>query len=99
MAAYVLVNVDVHDPVAYQEYATQVPPTLQLYGGRFLVRGGAIEPLEGEHIPKRLIALEFESVEAAKRWYHSPEYQAIIGLRHAHSTADFMLIVDGIPQP
>src|SRR5438105_12876241 len=92
MPAYVIANVDVHDPQAYEEYRRHVPETLERYGGRFLVRGGEIEQLEGSWEPNRLVVLEFESVEAAKRWYDSDEYQAIIGLRRRTSTGDLVLV-------
>ena|SRR5437588_3995927 len=92
MPAYVIANVEVTDPEAYEEYRRHVPGTLELYGGRFLVRGGEVEQLEGSWEPHRLVVLEFESVEAARRWYGSPEYQAIIGLRQRTSNGDLVLV-------
>ena len=94
MAAYVIVDIDVTDPAKFQEYRTQVPATVEKYGGRFIVRGGAIETLEGDWRPKRIVILEFPSVEAAKRWYDSEEYRAPKALRLATSRGN-MLLVEG----
>lgn len=92
MPAYVIVNVDVRDPVRYEEYKKMVPPTLTPYGGRFLVRGGAVQPREGTWRPKRFVILEFPSVERANAWYDSPEYAPAKALRQATSTADLMIV-------
>ncbi len=82
MVAYVVGNESIHDQAKYEEYRTQVRSTLAIYGGRVLSAGPIAEVLEGE--PKALaFVIEFESLERAKEWYVSPEYQAIIGLRHA----------------
>ncbi len=94
MPGYVVVGVDVHDPEAYRAYQQQVPATLEQYGGRFVVRGGEFEALEGQP-PPRLVVIEFPSVEQARTWYASPEYQAILPIRLQHSTAAFLAIVPG----
>ncbi len=94
MPAYVIVNVDVKDPARYEDYKKMVPPTLTPYGGRFLVRGGAVQPREGTWHPKRFVILEFPSVERANTWYDSPEYAPAKALRQATSTAD-LIIVEG----
>jgi uncharacterized protein (DUF1330 family) len=91
MAAYVIVQVDVKDPVRYADYKKMVPPSLEKFGGRFLVRGGTTHTLEGDWAPKRFVMVEFPSVEQAKAWWASPEYAAAKALRQA--TADSMLIV------
>ena len=78
MPAYVVVSVEVKDPVRYEDYKRMVPPSLQAYGGRFIVRGGAAETLEGEGQPGRIVVLEFPDLAAARRFYASPEYQAIL---------------------
>jgi uncharacterized protein (DUF1330 family) len=91
MAAYVVVQVDVKDPVRYADYRTMVPPTLEKYGGRFVVRGGKTETLEGDWSPKRFVVVEFPSVEQAKAWWASPEYAAAKALRQA--TAETQMIV------
>lgn len=94
MPAYVVVSVNVKEPVRYEDYKRMVPPTLKPYGGRFIVRGGTVHPREGTWVPKRLVILEFPDVERAKAWYDSPEYAPARALRHSTSTAD-LLIVEG----
>ena len=96
MAAYVIVEVDVTNPGEYEGYKALVPGTLQKYGGRFKVRGGKVELLEGENEPKRVVVLEFDSVEAAKRWYRSPEYMRALAIRQRAAKARLM-IVEGVP--
>jgi uncharacterized protein (DUF1330 family) len=95
MPAYVVVNVDVKDPVRYEEYKQMVPPSLKAYGGRFIVRGGGVHVREGNWAPKRLVILEFPSLERAQAWYDSPEYAAAKALRQATASAD-LLIVEGL---
>lgn len=94
MAAYVVVSVDVNDPVRYEDYKKMVPPTLKPYGGRFIVRGGTVHPREGEWLPKRFVLLEFPSIERANEWYDSVEYAPAKALRQATSTAN-LFIVEG----
>ena len=95
MAAYVIANVDVHDQALYNEYRRLVPATLAQYGGRFLVRGGAYEALEGEWRPKRIVVLEFDSVEQAKRWYNSDEYRGPKEMRQ-RATRSQLILVEGV---
>ena len=95
MAAYVIVDLDVKDHAALEGYRRAVPATLEKYGGRFLVRGGASEVLEGDWRPKRVVLLEFPSMDALKRWYHSEEYKPLITLRQEHSTGD-LVAVEGV---
>lgn len=92
MPAYCIADLDITDPVGMQEYRERVGATLEQYGGKFLVRGGAFEVWEGHWQPHRLILLEFESVEQAKRWYNSAEYAAIIDIRHRTANTDFILV-------
>ena len=82
MPAYVIADIDVHDPEAYREYGALVPGTLEPFGGRFLVRGGDCEPLEGDWRPRRLVVLEFPSADHARRWYASTDYVAAMAIRH-----------------
>lgn len=91
MAAYIVVQVHVKDPDRYADYRTMVPASLEAYGGRFLVRGGETQTLEGSWDPERLVIIEFDSVEQAKRWWDSDEYRAARELRQA--TADAQIIV------
>jgi len=91
MAAYVIVQVDVKDPVRYEDYKRMVPASFERYGGRFLVRGGKTHTMEGDWTPKRFVLVEFPSVEQAKAWWASPEYAEAKALRQA--TADSQLII------
>lgn len=94
MAAYVVVNVDVNNPLNYEAYKTMVPPTIAAYGGRFLVRGAPLHEMEGTWPRKRLVIVEFPDVESAKRWWASPEYAEAKALRQANSSAE-LVIVEG----
>ena len=94
MAAYVIVDVDVHDPDGYEEYRRQTPATVAAYDGRFLVRGGALEVLEGDWAPKRVVVIEFPNAARAREWLESPEYSAIKGIRHRHAATN-MIVVEG----
>lgn len=91
MAAYLIANIDVTDPAAYEDYRKGVAATVEQYGGRFLVRGGATQPLEGTP-PKRVVVLEFASLEHAKRWWDSPEYRPLRDLRRRASHGDLFLV-------
>jgi uncharacterized protein (DUF1330 family) len=93
--AYVMANVEVTDPLRYEDYKRMVPPTIAKYGGRFIVRGGRCEVLEGEWRPNRLVLLEFPSAEQARAWWHSPEYADARALRQATSSGT-LLILEGV---
>jgi uncharacterized protein (DUF1330 family) len=92
MPAYVIAHIDVKDPVRYADYIKMSPISIQKYGGRFIARGGKTESLEGAWQPKRVVLLEFPSVEAAKQWYDSDDYAPAKALRQATSTGDLVLI-------
>lgn len=92
MAAYVIANIEVRDPATYERYRRDVPATIEKYGGRFLVRGGAVEALEGDFVPKRIVVLEFPSIERAKQWWDSPEYRPLCELRKSASRGDLFLV-------
>jgi len=94
MAAYIVADVEITDSEEYQRYAKQVPPTLEQYGGKILVRGGQPETVEGGWNTKRIVIIEFLSVEQAKAWYESPEYSSIAGIRH-HSAHSRIVLVHG----
>ena len=96
MPAYVLVGVNVTDPEAYGEYTREVPATLEPYGGRFVVRGGDFDVLEGEWPTSRIVVLVFPSVEQAKAWHESVEYQAILPIRQRNAKTHFMVVADGV---
>jgi len=94
MSAYIFVSVEVHDPVRYEDYRKTVLPTIEAYGGKFLVRGGKMEVLEGNWPQRRIVIVEFPSVEKARAWWHSPEYAAPKALRQATSHTE-MILVEG----
>ncbi len=92
MPAYVIADIDVHDPAAYREYTALVPGTLEPFHGRFLVRGGDHESLEGDWQPRRLVVIEFPSADHARRWYASGDYVAAMAIRHRASTGHIVLV-------
>jgi uncharacterized protein (DUF1330 family) len=92
MPAYVFANIEVTDPVLYEEYRKGVPATIAQYGGRYVARGGAAEGLEGGYAPQRVVILEFPSVERAKAWWNSPEYRPLRAIRQRASRGDLLLI-------
>jgi uncharacterized protein (DUF1330 family) len=94
MAGYVIANVEITDPKAYDEYRKGVPATLAKHGGKFLARGGALQRLEGDAEWNRVVILEFASVAAAKAWYDSPDYQPLAQLRQRASRSH-LIIVEG----
>lgn len=94
MAAYVIVDIEVLDPVRYEDYKKLAAPAVAACGGKYLVRGGATETLEGEWVPRRLVILEFESVEQARAWWASPEYSEAKSLRQQTATTN-MILVEG----
>lgn len=95
MSAYLFANVEVIDPVAYEGYRQQAPATIAAHGGRYLVRGGATEMLEGEGEPARVVILEFPDMATLKAWYHSPEYQKLLVIR-ARSTRSTVTAIEGV---
>jgi len=94
MAAYVLVDSEVTDPVRYEEYKRLARPAVERHGGRFLARGGATTVLEGAWQPHRVVVIEFPDVATARRWYDSPEYQAAKAAR-AGAAHMSMFVVQG----
>jgi uncharacterized protein (DUF1330 family) len=96
MSAYVLVEVHVTNPEPYAAYRDLAGASVARHGGRFLVRGGAVTPLEGDWQPQRLVVIEFPSVDAAKTWYFSDDYQDALKIRLANSVGK-ALIVEGYP--
>ncbi len=94
MTAYVISDIDVQDPEGYKEYIKAAPPTVQMFGGRYLARGGPNETLEGEWQAKRLVILEFEDLQKAKAWVNSTEYAPARALRHKYAKTN-MVVVEG----
>ena len=98
MPAYVIVETEIHDPEQYALYQAATPDAVHAGGGRFVVRGGELAVLEGNWDPTRLVVLEFPDLEAAKRWYESPQYQEARRLREG--AADLrMVAVQGLDEP
>jgi uncharacterized protein (DUF1330 family) len=95
MPAYVIVETEIHDPEQYEQYKAASPAAVAGGGGRFVVRGGELAVLEGDWQPTRLVVLEFEDLEAAKRWYESPEYQDAKKLRDGAANLR-MVAVQGV---
>ena len=95
MAAYLIANVDVKDAAAFEEYRRQVPATIAKHGGRYLVRGGRVERVEGTWNPTRLVVLEFPSLEQARRWYDSEDYRGPKALRMKSTVTD-TVFVEGV---
>ncbi len=95
MSAYIIVEVIVKDPVRYEDYKKLTPDSLKPYGGKFVVRGGKAELIEGTQAPERIVILEFENAEKAKAWWNSPEYSRAKKLRHATAESR-MILVEGV---
>ena len=95
MPAYLIVETDITDPEQYEQYKAASPGAIAAHGGRFVVRGGETAVLEGDWNPKRLVVVEFDDLEAAKRFYDSPEYQAAMKLRERAAKLN-MVAVEGI---
>jgi uncharacterized protein (DUF1330 family) len=96
MPAYVIIDIEIHSTEPYEEYKRLAPSSISAYGGRYLIRGGEVQILEGEWKPKRCVVLEFPSVEQAKAWWNSREYAAAKALRQSCSETQ-MVVVDGMP--
>src|SRR5690349_3580717 len=94
MPAYILVDVTIHNPVEYDDYKKLTGPSLTNYGGRFIVRGGQTETLEGDWNPGRIVVLEFPTVEQARAWWSSPEYTPAKEIRQRNATTK-MILVEG----
>jgi len=92
MAAYVIGEIEVTDEASYEDYRKQVLATVQKHGGRFIVRGGKVEALEGGWSPKRLVVLEFPSMQQLLTWYRSPEYAPLIKLRQKASRGKLVAV-------
>jgi uncharacterized protein (DUF1330 family) len=97
MPAYIIVQIDVKDPAAYDEYKSLAPPSIAAYGGKYIVRGGEVETLEGSWTPRRFVVLEFPDTAAARAWWASPEYAEAKALRQ-RSAGSEMILVAGLPE-
>jgi uncharacterized protein (DUF1330 family) len=95
MTAYVIVDINVTDPVRYEDYKRLAAPTVELYGGKYIARGGRTETLEGDWAPTRLVILQFENIELAKTWLNSSEYSQARHLRHETAISQ-MVVIEGV---
>ena len=95
MAGYLIAQIEITDPDAFEAYRAVVPAVIAKFGGRYLVRGGTVEVLEGDSPIPRLVIVAFDSVDQVRRFYDSPEYQEILPLRLGASKGS-VVIVEGI---
>ncbi len=95
MSAFIIVETDIHDPDQYEHYKAASPGAVAAGGGRFVVRGGEIAVLEGDWNPRRLVVLEFKNLDAAKRFYASPDYEEAKRLREGAARLN-MVAVEGV---
>src|SRR3989442_95764 len=98
MPAYVIVDLHIRDTAGFDEYRKLVPATIAQFGGRYIVRGGRFDVLEGDWEPKRVVVLEFPSVDQATGWYHSEAYREPKALRLATATCN-VILVEGVTDP
>jgi uncharacterized protein (DUF1330 family) len=97
MAAYVISDLEIRDPVLVERYRSLAQASIAKYGGRYLARGGAIEPVEGGWTPKHIVIVEFPTMDKAREWYRSPEYAEALAVRR--DALDRRLIfVEGVPR-
>lgn len=94
MAAYIIARIRVTDPTQYEEYKKLSPAAAAAYGGEFIVRGGETETLEGAEETRRLVVVRFDSMDQARAFYRSEQYQAAKAAREGAAEAQFVL-VDG----
>jgi uncharacterized protein (DUF1330 family) len=95
LSAYVIVEIDVQDAVGYEEYKKHASATIEAKGGKYLVRGGKTEVLEGDWQPKRIVVLEFPSSDQAKEWLNGEEYREARKIRHRTAKTN-MILVEGV---
>ncbi|PYJ28118.1 MAG: DUF1330 domain-containing protein [Verrucomicrobia bacterium] len=98
MPAYVIVEIDIVDPAGYEEYKKLAGATVERHGGKYVVRGGRTEVLEGDWAPKRIVVLQFDSPQHAKDWLNSEEYSEPRKMRHRAARTN-MILVEGLAAP
>ena len=94
MPAYVIVEVEINNPEEYEDYKKLTPASIAAYDGKFIVRGGKTETLEGDWEPQRIVVLEFPTIERAKEWWHSSEYAPAKAIRQ-RTASTRMILVEG----
>ena len=95
MPAYLIVDIDITDPVRYADYIKAVPASIAAYGGKYVVRGGKAQRLEGSWDPKRVVVLQFDTYERALEWWGSEEYREPKALRQSASVSN-MILIEGL---
>ena len=95
MSAYVIVEIDIVDPVGYEDYKKRASATVEKHGGKYIVGGGKTEVLEGDWQPKRIVVLQFDSMQRAKDWLHCEEYREPRKMRHRTARTN-MILVEGV---
>ena len=94
MSAYIIADISVHDPKLYKEYASVAPGFVEKHQGRYVVRGGEVDVVEGNWHPQRLVVVEFSSTEHAHAFLQDPDYQSVAAMRHAATTSN-LIVVEG----
>jgi uncharacterized protein (DUF1330 family) len=94
MPAYIIVEVKINDPVQYEDYKKLTPISLAKYQGKFIVRGGKSEALEGGWDPQRVVVLEFPNKELARSWWASGDYAPAKAIRQRTAETK-MILVEG----
>lgn len=92
MSAFIIAEIDVTDPEGFETYRQLVAPTVEAAGGRYRIRGGRVEVLEGHWRPRRVVVLEFESMAAARSWYESDDYAPAKAIRQRTTTSNVVLV-------
>lgn len=95
MTAFVILDIEVTDPTGYEDYKKLAAPSLEPYGGKYVVRGGKVDNLEGDWSPTRIVMIQFESVEKGRAWINSPEYSKARALRHKYAVSK-AIVVEGV---
>jgi uncharacterized protein (DUF1330 family) len=95
MSAYAIFDVDIRDMAKYQEFMAGVKPALEKAGARYLARGGKHQVYEGDWSPRRIVLLEFRSLEAFETFYHGETYRSLKSIRDACSSAR-LVSVEGL---
>ena len=92
MPSYIIAEIQVTDPTAYEGYRPLAAASIARFGGRYVVRGGKLDLLEGEPEPGRIVVIEFPDADAARRWYRSEEYQKALKIRQSASRGRVFLV-------
>jgi uncharacterized protein (DUF1330 family) len=98
MSAFVIVEIAIHSKEKYREYIELAPPSIAIYGGKYIARGGKTVSLEGNWEPERMVILSFPTVKNAEDWWNSEEYAAAKAIRHLTATSK-MIILEGLAEP